>query len=65
MYAKSTLEKIDHYESEGYTIICGNNPFLDKARKWAGHECVRLAQTNSRRHGRCVSTVWAVKPRAA
>lgn len=62
-YAKSTLEKIARYEAEGYTVICGNNPFLNKTRKWAGHECIRLAQTNSRYHGRCISTVWAVKPR--
>lgn len=62
-YALQTIAKIAAHKAAGYEIIEGNAPFLNKSAKWARHECVRLAQTNSRRHGRSVSTVWAVKPR--
>ena len=44
-----------------YSIICGNAPYLNKTKKWANYECVRIAQTNSRRHGYSISTVWAVR----
>lgn len=60
-YSKITLTKIAAHEADGYEIIYGNNPFLHLAMKWSGHECVRLALTNSRTHGKCISTVWAVR----
>ena len=62
MYAAKTIAKIADHEARGYTIIYGNAPYLNRSAKWSGHECVRLAQTNSRSHGRSISTVWAVRP---
>jgi hypothetical protein len=55
---------MEQAESDGFEIIIGNNPYLDKAAKWASHDVRRLAQTNSRHHGRPVRTVWAVRPKA-
>ena len=60
-YSKNTIAKMTDYQSRGYSIICGNAPYLNKTKKWANYECVRIAQTNSRRHGYSISTVWAVR----
>ena len=60
-FAKQTLERIEKYEGLGYEIHIGNNPRMDRAKKWASHDVVRIARTNSRRHGHCVRTVWAAK----
>ena len=34
---------------------------MNKAKKWAGFDTVRVAQTNSRFHGKSIQTLWAVK----
>ena len=60
-----TARKIEEYSREGWRIIVGNNPHLDKARKYRGYHTVRLSRTNSKTHGFCIRTIWAVKPRAA
>ncbi len=52
---------MSEYEAAGYTVLDGNDWRLSQRKKWANFECVKLAQTNSRRHGKCVSTVWAVR----
>ena len=59
-FAKRTLDKMAAYEAAGYTILVGNDPTKRAGGKW--EEVVRLAQTNSRRHGWSVRTVYAVKP---
>lgn len=64
-FAKKTRELILQYELLGYTIHIGNNPFMDKTKKWAGHDLVKLAQTNCRYSGFCKRTVWASKSRTA
>jgi hypothetical protein len=64
-FSAETLQRMEQAESDGFEIIIGNNPYLDKAAKWANHEVRKIAQTNSRRHGRPVRTVWAVRPKAA
>jgi len=58
---QKTEDKITELEDQGYKIIDGNNPFLNKHKKYAGFECIRIAQTNSRRHGKSINTVWAVR----
>lgn len=60
-YAAQTIRRMKEHEVLGYEIIEGNNPDLPYAKKWKGHECVRLARTNSKRHGWCIRTVWAVR----
>lgn len=60
-FAKQTERLIEQYAKDGYEIHVGNNPRMDQAPKWQGHHLVRLAQTNSRYHGRSVRTVWAAK----
>lgn len=59
--SKNSENKIIEAENAGYQIIYGNNPFLNKHKKWAKYKCIRLVQTNSRAHGRPIYTVWAVK----
>jgi hypothetical protein len=56
-----TAAQIEMFSARGYEIIVGNNPFLDKAPKYAGRKCYRIAQVNSRVHGFCQRTIWAVK----
>lgn len=63
-FAESTKKKMTKMEAEGYAIVVGNDWRLNRRPKWAGFDCVRIAQTNDRFHGRCVRTVWAVRPRA-
>jgi len=62
MSAQTKLRITDH-QKKGFTIIIGCNPHLDKTKKWAGHDCIRLCLTNSKRHGWTIRTVWAVKPK--
>lgn len=58
--ANSTAAKIKKHVSAGDDIYIGNNPFMDKAKKWEWFHLTRLAQTNSRYHGRSIRTIWAV-----
>jgi hypothetical protein len=60
-FAKQTLDLVEKYEGLGYEIHVGNNPRMDLTKKWADHDLVRIARTNSRYHGNCVRTVWATK----
>ena len=62
-FAKKTRELILHYELLGYRIHIGNNPFMDKTRKWANYDLVKIAQTNCRYSGFCKRTVWASRPK--
>lgn len=57
----STAAQIEKLSAQGYKIIVGNNPYLDKAQKYNGRECIRISQVNSRVHGKCLRTIWAVK----
>ena len=60
-HTAKTHAKIEQYRTLGYDIIEGNNRLLSTRKKYQGRDCVRLALTNSRRHGLCINTVWAVK----
>ena len=60
-YSKATQEKIANFSAQGFAIIEGNNPSLNKSKKYKGREVVRLCQTNSTTHGYSLYTVWAVK----
>ena len=60
-FAKKTIQKMDEYVERGFGIIIGNNPFMDSFKKWANHDLILLARTNSRTHGYCIRTVWAIK----
>ena len=61
--SKQTLDRIATHEALGFEILIGNDWRLPDRPKWRKHEVVRLCQTNSRHHGRCVRTVFAVKLR--
>jgi len=60
-FAKETLDKMAAYEAAGYEIIVGNDWRLGDRPKYRDYDCVKLAQTNDRRHGKSVRTVWAIK----
>jgi hypothetical protein len=60
-FTKKTIEKMEKFKQQGFKIIVGNNPFMNKTQKWENHYLILLAHTNSRTHGFCVRTVWAVK----
>jgi len=60
-FAKETLEKITAYEALGYEVIVGNDWRLGQRPKYRDFDCVKLAQTNHRQHGKSVRTVWAIK----
>jgi UDP-N-acetylmuramyl pentapeptide synthase len=58
---EATAETIETLSAEGYQILVGNNPRMDKAKKWANVDLIRVSQVNSRTHGKSVRTIWAVK----
>ena len=60
-FAKETLEKMETYEALGYEVIVGNDWRLGQRPKYRDFDCVKLAQTNHRQHGKSVRTVWAIK----
>ncbi len=62
-FAKKTIQKMDECVEQGFKIIVGNNPYMDSFKKWANHDLILLARTNSRTHGYCIRTVWAIKIR--
>ena len=55
-----TFRKCDELSERGYFFISGNNPRLGDTKKWAAYYPVRVAQTNSRIHGKSIQTLWAV-----
>jgi hypothetical protein len=59
--SSKTIKKMDFYEKLGFGFIAGNNYRLSRAKKWEKYNCVRIAQTNSRHHGKSIATMWAVK----
>ena len=60
-HTMATYKKIQQYIDDGYEIIEGNNPMLFTRKKYQGYHVVRLAQTNSRIHGKSINTIWAIK----
>jgi len=56
-----TAAKIEELSRDGYEIIVGNNPFLNKAKKYSGRKCIRISQVNGRKRAVCLRTIWAVK----
>ena len=56
-----TAQTIERLSDKGYTIKVGNNPNMDKTKKWQNSDLIRVSQVNSRSHGKCVRTIWAVK----
>ena len=57
----STAAQIEQLSADGYRILVGNNPMMDKAKKWQGHKLVRISLVNSRFHGKSIRTIWGVK----
>tara|TARA_Y100000310_G_scaffold56897_1_gene52183 strand:+ start:1149 stop:1358 length:210 start_codon:yes stop_codon:yes gene_type:complete len=60
-FAKKTIRKMESAQSEGYSIIIGNNPYMRDTKKWKNHDLILLARTNARTHGYCIRTVWAAR----
>tara|TARA_R100000687_G_C6324860_1_gene106760 strand:+ start:318 stop:512 length:195 start_codon:yes stop_codon:yes gene_type:complete len=60
-FTKKTIKKMDECIQKGFEIVVGNNPYMDSFKKWANHNLILLARTNSRTHGYCIRTVWAIK----
>ena len=60
-FTKKTIKKMDECIQQGFEIVVGNNPYMDSFKKWANHNLILLARTNSRTHGYCIRTVWAIK----
>ena len=60
-YSKNTIKKIEKYQNEGFKIIHGNNPKMDKTLKWSDYNLIKICQTNSKFHGWSLYTVWALK----
>jgi len=59
--SQRTLTLIEERIAMGFDVIIGNDWKLHTRKRWANYTCVLLARTNSRRHGKTVRTVWAVK----
>jgi hypothetical protein len=59
-----TARRIEIFRANGWEIHDGNDYRLPDRPLYAGRDVVRLCQTNHRRHGKCVRTVFAVRQRA-
>jgi len=59
--ASVTIQKIKSHIEKGFKILLGNDFRLANRPKWSGSQTIKLADTNSKNHGRCIRTVWAVK----
>ena len=55
-----TWEKITCHLLNGAVVVEGNNWRGPSMKKWHAYKTERICQTNSRRHGKSVSTVWAI-----
>jgi hypothetical protein len=62
-FASTTTEKMRAAEADGFTVIVGNDWRLPTRPKYRDCEVRKIAQTNSRRHGKPIRTVWAVRPK--
>jgi hypothetical protein len=58
---KQTEQRIKVFERNGWTIIDGNDWRLPTRGRYLNYFVVRLAQTNHKRHGKCIRTVFAVR----
>jgi hypothetical protein len=56
-----TFRKCDELSEQGFFFIPGNNYRLGETEKWKKYSPIRVAQTNSRFHSRCIQTLWAVR----
>lgn len=65
IHQQKTRDTMRELTAQGYTIIEGNNPYLPRRKKYAGYDIVRIAQTNSRYHGKSINTVFAIRVRRA
>jgi len=60
-FARATTEKINQFRRDGWSIVIGNDWQKDRRPKWKNHELVRIAQTNSKKHGKPLRVVWAMR----
>jgi len=58
-----TKERVGHLDGLGYMFVVGNNPMLDQTKRWSQFELIRVARTNSKKHGYSTKTIWAVRPK--
>ena len=61
LIAPRTARLIDKHLEVGYPIVVGNDWQKSQRPKYAGREMRLIARTNSRRHGKCLRTIWAIK----
>jgi len=64
-FAASTQRMMDEAETRGFTVLVGNDWRLWARDKWVGHRVYKIAQTNDKKRGFPLRTVWAVKARTA
>lgn len=57
----STEKRITVFKNHGWTIIDGNDYRLPDRKKYADYYVVKLRQTNSTTHGKCIATTFAIK----
>jgi hypothetical protein len=61
-FSRGTKATMQGYLDKGWSIVLGADWRLSQRPKWTSrYEVRKVAQTNGRRHGKCVRVVWAVK----
>lgn len=59
-YSRSTVTKMAKANKQGYKIVAGNSP-KKSSTKYRSKDYVKIAQVNSRKHGKSIRTVYGIK----
>lgn len=59
-YSRGTVLKMAKANKAGYSIVAGNSP-KKSSTKYGAKDFVKIAQVNSRKHGKSIRTVYGVK----
>ncbi len=57
----STMVKIEKFIADGWDVIVGNTRPKNQKTIYGKINHVLLSRVNSRYHGKCIRTIWAVK----
>lgn len=56
-----TCNKMVDLADQGFHFVVGNHPTPKDGLPYGATEAVKVSQVNSKSHGKCIRTIWAVK----
>ena len=59
---RPTVERMRQLAQQGYRFVVGNNPVPTRTVYGCPvADAVKITQLNSRTHGKCIRTIWAIR----